>query len=123
MVKAVYRHLGLMAVKYAPSVLALTCSVKILLNCLSSAEKDAYLLAINWVNSILSLFILGAVYVLGKCYGYCWKHRSLCKMALWGYVYYIFFLTFQIPRDEVLYISILYVAFVIASTLLYTEIK
>ena len=112
-----------MAIKYMPSILALTCSVKIMLLTSSPVEKDAWLYAVNWINWVLSLIVLGAFYCLGKCFGYCWKHQSLCRLTMWGYLYYAFFLVVQVPKSETLPLAYMYVAAVMIYTILYKELK
>ena len=117
------KKIGLNCIKYAPTVLALTCSVKILLLTMSQAEKDVCLYAVNYINLALNIAILLAVFILGRCFGYCWKHRSLCRVTFWGYLYYGYFLVARVPKEDVFGITIFYVVAVVIFTLLYREAK
>lgn len=90
---------------------------------MSDANKDQCLYAVNWINLALSLVVLAAFYCLGKAFGYCWKHRSLCRITFWGLMFYAFFLIVRVPKDEVLPLTYMYVLIVIIFTLLYREIK
>lgn len=118
-----HKGIGLFAIKYAPSVLALTCSIKIFLWVLSKSGGDYFSYSLNWINWGLNILCLLAFYSLGKAFGYCWKHRSLCRVAMWGYIYYGVFLLSNAPKSEVVNITIFYVCVVAFCTILYREIR
>lgn len=104
-----------------PSVMAITCSLKIWLLCSSEVVKDTWCYTVNWINCILNLIALLIVYSLGRSFGYCWKHRSLCRIALWGYLWYAWFLLIRVDRAEVLGTAILYVLIVLVVTAFYAK--
>lgn len=108
-------------VKYMPSVLALTCAIKIWCLTMSEAQKDAWLYAVNYINVFYDLIGLGGIFCCGRFLGFCWKHRSLCRMALFGYLYYIAFLVFGINRSEIRLIALVYMIMVIITTILYAR--
>lgn len=112
-----------LTIKYAPSVLALTCSAKIFFLTMNDTARSIWELGVNWVNWILNFAMLFAFYCMGKYFGFCWKHASLCRVAFWGYVYYAVFLLFGIPIETLKPLSILYVVMVITLTLIYKEVK
>lgn len=120
----VIRHLSLIFIKYLPAILAITCSVKILI--LSTHDLNQYcysVLCVNLINVILELFIVGGIYVLGKTLNFCWKHRSLCRTATWGYIYYIIFILFKVQAIYIIPLTIFYVCLVIIMVICYNEIK
>lgn len=112
----------LLSIKYAPSILALTCSVKIWMLTMCDHDKCQWLYLVNWINVVFNLIILGVVYVMGRFYGFCWKHRSLCRFALWGYIYYIFFLIDRTPKSFTMPLALMYVAIVLVFSALYKRI-
>lgn len=113
------KHTALAFVKYAPSVLALTCSAKIMLLSMSCTSGDEALFAVNWVNLILNLLMLAAVYILGRCFNFCWRHKASCLLALVGYVGYGISLATQSPKQDTLDFAVKYLAAVFVLTLIF----
>ena len=123
MTHLLYKRLGLLSIKYMPSILALVCSVKIMLLTASDIYKDTYMYVVHWINWFFSLTVLAGIYCLGRALGYCWKHQSLCRLTLWGFIYYAYFLVMQVPKSETRPLTYIYVAAVLIYTMLYKELK
>lgn len=113
-----YKKLILLAIKYGPSTLCLTGCTKILLLSYAST-KNIQEIIVNWINVGIDLVLLGFLYVAGRYFNYCWKHHSLCRLALWGYIYYMSFLALNAPKELVRPITIWYVIFTLVVTLSY----
>lgn len=117
----ILKRVFLIGIKYGPSIMAITCCLKIHL--LShSIHKDNFELSVNVINWLLNLFFLGMFYIAGKYFHYCWKHQSLCRIALWGYVYYIVFIVLKTPHEVIHPLSLWYLCFVIVTTISYKSI-
>lgn len=119
--KSLEKLISLIGIKYYPSLAAISCSAKIWLLCNSEATKDNFLYAVNWINCVLSAITLYVVYCLGVTFGYCWKHRSLCRIAWWGYAWYAWFLIIKVSKEDVLNTATLYVTVVLIITVFYRE--
>lgn len=112
-----------LGIKYAPSILALTCSAKIFFLSLNDTPRSVWEAGVNWINCILNIAALFVFYCMGKYFAFCWKHTSLCRVAMWGYIYYAVFLLFGIPMETLKPLSLLYMIMVIALTSIYSEVK
>ncbi len=119
--KNMLKNIFVLFVKYMPSILALTCAIKIWCLTMSDVQKDGWLYAVNYINVFYDMIGLGGIYCAGRFFGFCWKHRSLCRMALFGYLYYIAFLVFGVDRAEIRLISLVYMIGVIITTLMYAR--
>ena len=113
----------ILGIKYAPSILAITCSAKILLLSLSTHAGSPYLYGVNWINWCLNVMALVVFYCMGEYFGFCWKHRSLCRIAGWGYAYYGSFLMFGVPPTTFRPVAVMYAVLVMVLTLIYKEIR
>lgn len=85
--KRQYKHLTLLAVKYGPTLMALSCSIKCRLLGLPDTPER---LVVNLINVVLDLALLGVFWIEGKAMGFCWKHEFICRLALYGYLYFLF---------------------------------
>lgn len=122
MQKESYRKMVLLGIKYAPTALALTCAVKICLLTQNDIEKNGWLWAVNGINLIANMTALLFFYCCGKYFGYCWKHSSLCRLAMWGYIYYGAFALLKSEHDLIEPITVFYALMVIVLTLCYKEL-
>lgn len=116
------KRIVLLTIKYAPAFLSLTCSVKILLLTAGETDKTVLEWAVNWINWVMNVLAVLFFCCCGRYLGYCWKHRSLCRTALWGLMYYASFLLFQPPHEAMLPIVIMYMITVVVMTILYKEL-
>lgn len=122
MKSSIYKKLFLLGIKYGPSIMALTCCLKIHLLAHDPTLTHQCEYVVHWINWVLNLFFLGMFYTAGKYFHYCWKHQSLCRITLAGYIYYPIFLILQVPNEEIRYITWWYVFFVSIVTLLYKKL-
>ena len=118
-----YKTIIVQAIKYAPTVLALTCSVKIWMLTMHDGDKDAWLYGVNWINWVLQVVTVGVFYCMGRYFGFCWKHRSLCRLALWGCIYYATFLISGVAKTDIRPLTMAYVILVLGVALMYKEVK
>lgn len=113
----------LIGIKYLPALFALITACKILLLNVNSIENMSYVEPVHWLNLLLSAIGIGTTYCAGRCSGFCWKHRSLCRMAIYGMIFYIIVLIFAVPASAVSYICYAYMIITIITVLLYGECK
>lgn len=118
MTSKVTKQLLLLAVKYVPAIMALTCCFKIFLFEYTGDKPNI----INWINVLLNIFIVLIFYLEGVVFRFCWKHRSLCRTALWGYVFYIGFMIFDPPGWFTIPLCIFYIILVIIMSITYEHI-
>lgn len=118
----VRRSFFLIAIKYAPVILAITCAAKIFILSNNDSPKSAEELLVNWINLALNAFFLIVFYSAGRYFHFCWKHKSLCRIAGWGYAYYAVFLLSGAPHDAVLPLTTFYLLLVLFLTPFYREL-
>lgn len=121
--KDVYKRIMLIGIKYLPALFALITACKILLLNVNSIENMSYVEPVHWLNLLLSAIGIGTTYCAGRCLGFCWKHRSLCRMAIYGMIFYIIVLIFAVPASAVSYVCYAYMIITIITVLLYGECK
>lgn len=120
--KAICRRITLIAIKYAPVVLSITTSLKIFLICLDDEFDTAYSISVNWINLLLNVAILSVFYAMGRYFGYCWKHRSLCRTCMFGYAFYAMCMITRPPKTEALPLAVIYVIVVLTMACLYKKL-
>lgn len=112
------KKLVLLAVKYVPAIMALTCCCKMLIfECIEARPN-----IINWINVLLNMFIVCVFYIEGIVFQFCSKHRNLCKIALLGYVFYILFMIFNPSPWITVPLCLVYIKFVIIMLIMYEGI-
>lgn len=116
-----YKKITLLSIKYGPSIVALTCSIKIFL-ITYSVPGDTFSYTVSLINLLIFVLLIGVLYCEGKFFHYCWKHRSLCRVALWGCIFYLDLLLCLPPPEEVRAITILYLIGTICITIWYKNI-
>lgn len=116
MTKLTYKRLALLFVKYSPALMAIVCSIKLFVYYLG------HYTIVHYINVFLNIFIVGGIYTLGRTFGYCWKHRSLCRTAFWGYVVYAVALAAGVSDKDLLIPAALYIILVLIMALLYRSI-
>ena len=121
--KDVYKRIMLIGIKYLPALFALITACKILLLNVNSIENMSYIEPVHWLNLLLSAIGIGTTYCAGRCLGFCWKHRSLCRIAIYGMIFYIGVLIFAVPASAVSYVCYAYMIITIITVLLYGECK
>lgn len=115
------KKLILTSIKYGPSIMVLTCCFKILILSLSDTIIGPEEIIVNIINVILNILLTIMFYIMGKYFGYCWKHRSLCRTALYGYIGYILLIILNINNILVTQICLVYVMIVIIMTIIYSK--
>lgn len=118
-----YKRWMIWGVKYGPSIQAFACSLKLFIISYRITECDPFEYTVHWINLILNLIFIWFVYCQGATLGYCWKHRSLCYNAAWGYAYYGAFLLFGTPGYVTRLLTVYYVLMTICMLVLYRYIK
>lgn len=103
-----------------PSVMVLSCCLKLLFLDLSNHTHTTELLVVNSINLLLNFLITFWVFCLGKTFDFCWKHRLLCKLAYLGYFMFLIFMIFNINKVIVFPIILGYAILVIFVTTLFT---
>lgn len=79
------KRITINTIKYAPTALGIFCAVKlILLSCLQIEPN-----IVNIANVIMLSVILVVVYIQGKAFKFCDKHRNICYITFFGHCYYI----------------------------------
>jgi len=116
----ILKRIFLTGIKYGPSMMALTCCIKIHL--LSNQITESNEQIVHYINLFMDLGYLGMFYIAGKYFNYCWKHQSLCRIAMWGYIYYFIFEICNTPHVIIHPLAIWYVIFVVIITILYKVI-
>lgn len=116
------KKLYLIGIKYGPSIMALTCCLKLFCESIDGASTSSYENITHSINIILNLFIIGMFYITGIYFHYCWKHQSLCRIATWGYVFYTFFIIFKPSQEITLVLTSWYLIFTFIVTLGYKKI-
>lgn len=117
------RKYSLLAVRYGPVLLGLTCSAKIILLSHGEAIMSPSEMILHFLNLLLDLSLLCSFYIQGKTFGFCWKHQSLCRTAAWGYLYYFMFFSFGVPMDYIRETAYLFGAIMIVMCLVYEIIR
>ena len=120
--KALLRKITLLSIKYAPATLTLVYCAKIFLLSINQDNRSKEEIIVNWINWGIGLLLTLFFYAIGKYFGYCWKHRSLCRTALWGLAYYFVFMVCDPPREAIMPIVWMYVTTVLVFTYLYREL-
>ena len=113
----------LIGIKYLPALFAIVTACKILLLNVHSIENMSYIEPVHWLNLVLSTIGIGTTYCAGRCLGFCWKHRSLCRLAIYGIIFYIGVLIFAVPASAVTYICYAYMIFTTIIIVVYNELK
>ena len=90
-----YKKIGLIFIKYGPFLVALTCAIKIWLFYLGLTGIA------KCVNVVITFLITLCIYSLGRYLSYCYIHRVLCNFTLYGAFYYIIYLIFDIPYNNI----------------------
>ena len=116
------KTLYLLGIKYGPSIMALTCCLKLFCESIDGASTSLYEDMTHSINLILDFFIIGMFYITGRYFHYCWKHQSLCRIATWGYIFYTFFLIFKPSQEITLILTSWYLIFTFIVTLGYKNI-
>lgn len=112
----------LLCVKYGPSIMALTCCLKLFFDSKDLSGSSIWEDMTHIINLILDYFIIGMFYIAGKCFNFCWKHESLCRIAAWGYLYYTLFLSLNTKQEIMVILTSWYLIFTIVITLLYKKL-
>jgi len=123
MQKNLYRKLSLLFIKYTPGIMALSCSLKIFILGLGISKLFTTNIIVNIINLTIDVFIVLGVYFLGKTFNYCWKHQSLCRAALIGYLNYGIFIIFKPSSGVFLLLTVAYVALILIMGAVYYEYK
>lgn len=75
------------SVKYTPSILGIFCAFKLILFSYLHLQPNI----INIINVIMLTLVLIVVYLQGKAFKFCDKHRNICYTTFFGHCYYIFY--------------------------------
>lgn len=116
------KKLYLIGIKYGPSIMALTCCLKLFFEAIDGTSTGMYEDITHGINIVLNFFVIGMFYITGKYFHYCWKHQSLCRIAIWGYVFYTFILIFKPQQEMTIILTTWYLIFTIITTLGYKKI-
>lgn len=119
--QAYHKKILLIWIKYGPSLMALTCCLKIFL-WTHVTYIDTGIIIMNIINLILNILIVFMLYCSGVYFGYCWKHKSLCRLAMWGYIYYPLFIIFEVPNNELYALTAFYVIYVVIIQMIYNKL-
>lgn len=107
----------LTCIKYGPAIIAITCCIKLYL-----IPFGHELALLHIVNIVLNVYLIFMFYIAGKYLKYCWRHRSLCRISLWGIVYCTAFIIFDTPNEAATPLIIYYIIFVLIILIGYRSI-
>lgn len=116
------KYILIQYIKYGPALLAITCGLKIHLSLYESHPHFGDIF-IHWVNWLLNLSLLVMFYAAGKYFHFCWKHRSLCRIALYGYLFYATVLIFNLSNIYIDILSVTYMWLVLIISGLYSLLE
>lgn len=106
-------------IKYGPAMMSLILALKILVVSYDEVERSLIDKILGSLNCLLNLGYVGIFWVEGKTLGYCWKHQSLCKLSLWGLLFYFLILINDVSRDLLNSLAIIYFIAVLCILILY----
>lgn len=111
--KVYYKKMSVLGIKYAPSIMALSCCLKLVFLDLSDHTHTIPLLIVNLINTLLNAAITYWAYCLGKTFNLCWMHRLLCVSAYVGYFLFLILVMFNVAKNEALPVIVVYAFFII----------
>lgn len=118
--KRFHKKLSILGVKYAPSIMALSCCLKLMFLDLSNHSHTWQLLVVNLINLLLNVAITYWVFSLGRAFGFCWKHRVLCKAAYIGYFMFLMFVVLKVDKGVAFPIVLSYASVISTMTITFS---
>lgn len=122
MTKFALKKSYLLGIKYGPSIMALTCCLKLFFESVGGITTGIYEDIIHYINVILCWFIIWLFYITGLYFNFCWKHQSLCRITAWGYLFYLMFLISKPSQLITIILTSWFLIFTLLVTLSYKKL-